>query len=267
MKKFNEPIIFTIQDLTFLLDIDRQVLRQTDNPANEISFVRDMTDHGSHYSLFFDREGKNIPGDAAGVAGRVEIIVPKLIELDPEGMAAKYGWQVGDLAGKTDFEVIVDQQALQQRREGALPLIRIMGEEFYVDLRLHELRHAGTFHPVLSLESFELTVDGWQYEAYYHPVIRQLVPLDPQLTELPESVVKIRIPNEIGLDPVGAARLYNIDERTLLRLHPIKRDLRAEVIPLSETGIPALIARNRQELMRQHRENMKKLRPKIRRHL
>lgn len=256
-----------IEGTPFLVDIDKQVLRQTDNPGNEISFIRDMTDHCSHYDLLYDRLEKNIPRQAVNVAQLKRITVPRLIELDPEGMAAKYGWQASDFAGKSDFQVIVNEQLLEQRHEGALPRIRIAGEDFYVDLRLRELRHAGTFHPVLSLKSFEMTADGWHYEAYYHPVIRQLVALDPKLTELPHNVVKIRIPNEIGLDPVGAARLYNIDERTLLRLHPIQKSLIAEVIPLSETQIPALIRRNREELMLQHRENVKKMRPKIRRHM
>lgn len=263
MNKLNEPIIFTIEGVTFEVDIHKQVLRQTDNPTNEISFVRDMTDLGSHYLLVFDPEGKNIPRQAHH-GHTIEVSVPKLIELDPQGMAAKYGWLVGDFPGKTDFQVIVDEALLQQRLDGALPRIRIAGEDFYVDLRLHELRHAGTFHPVLSLKSFDLTADGWHYEAYYHPFMRQLVPLDPRLTELPEGVVRIRIPNEIGLDPVGAAQLYHIDERMLLRLHPIKKDLRAEVIPLSETDIPALIRANREELMRQHRDNVKKIKPRMR---
>lgn len=264
---FNQPIIFAIEGTTFLVDIHTQVLRQTDNPANEISFVRDMADQDSHYSLFYDPEEKNIPRQTHGAVLLKEIIIPKLIELDPEGMAAKYGLQAGDLAGKTDFQVIVDQRLLEQRLQGALPRIRIAGEDFYVDLRLHELRHTGTFQPVLSLKSFELSPDGWHYQAYYHPVIRQVVPLDPELTELPESVVKIRIPNELGLDPVGAAQMYHIDERTLLRLHPIKKDLRAEVIPLSETGVPALIRKNREELVSQHCENVKKIKPKMRRRL
>ena len=262
----NQPIIFAIEGTTFIVDIHQQVLRQADNGANEISFVRDMTDHGSHYHLFYDLEEKNIARQDHAVVVR-EITIPKLIELDPEGMATKYGLRARDLAGKTDFQVIVDQELLERRLAGALPRIRIAGEDFYVDLRLHELRHTGTFHPVLSLKSFDVSPDGWHYEAYYHPVIRQVVPLDRQLTELPESIVKIRIPNELGLDPVGAAQMYHIDERALLRLHPIKKDLAAEVIPLSETNIPALIRKNREELISQHRENVKKIKPKMRRHL
>jgi hypothetical protein len=95
--------------------------------------------------------------------------------------------------------------------------------------------------------------------------MKQLVPLDPKLTELPDSIVKIRIPNEIGLDPVAAAGMYHIDERTLLRKHPIQKGMEAEVIPLSETYLPSLVRQNREALQREHRENAKKIRPRIRR--
>jgi hypothetical protein len=95
-------------------------------------------------------------------------------------------------------------------------------------------------------------------------VIRQVVDLDPKLLEFPEGVIKLKIPNEIGLDPIATARQYGMDERELLRRHPIQKDLKAEVIPLSETHIPALIRRNREALQQEHRDNAQRSRPKHR---
>ncbi|WP_426672104.1 hypothetical protein ACPPVU_12820 [Mucilaginibacter sp. McL0603] len=264
MNKLKEPVIYTIEGTAFVVDIDKQVLRQSDNPANEISFVRDMTDQGSHYRLFYDPDPSSKPPGTYNPDALKEFIIPKLIELDPDGMAAKYRYRPEELKNKTDFQIIVDQELLAQRHQGVLPKINIAGEEFVVDLRLQELRHAQSFHPVLSLNSFELTSDGRHYDGYYHPVIRQLVPLDPKLTELPDSVIKIKIPNEIGLDPVGAARIYGVDERELLRRYPIQRDLKAEIIPLSETHIPSLIRQNREQLQKEHRENAQKIKPRFR---
>jgi len=187
-----------------------------------------------------------------------------MTELDPENMAVKYGCSVERLKGKPDFDIMVDQEALASRRQGMLPRIDIAGEAFVVDLRMQELRHAEHFYPIISLRSFELTNDGWNYEAYYHPVVKQTVELDPKLLELPVSVIRIRIPNEIGLDPVSAAREYGMDERELLRRYPFQKDLKAEVIPLSETHIPALIQRNKEALQQAHRENTQKLKPRQR---
>ena len=88
--------------------------------------------------------------------------------------------------------------------------------------------------------------------------------IDPKLTEFPQGVIQIKLPNEIGLDPVATARKYGMNERELLRRYPIQKELKAEVIPLSETGIPRLIRQNKEQLQREHEENMRKARPRQR---
>jgi len=264
MSKSKQPVIFRFEALSFLVDIDKQVLRQTNDSSHEISFITQMTDRGDHYLIAFDLSRKRVyEGDFTH--DQIEpIIVPPLIALDPEGMSQKYGVPVDQLAGKTDFEIIVNQEALARREQGMLPQIDLGGEMFTVDLRLQELRHSQHFFPVISLKSFDLTNDGWHYEAYYHPVMKQVVELDPKLLEFPESVIKIKIPNEIGLDPVATARKYGMNERELLRRYPIQQNLKAEVIPLSETNIPGMIQRNKEALKQEHRENMQRAKPRIR---
>ncbi|MEN0057074.1 MAG: hypothetical protein AAGC65_25570, partial [Mucilaginibacter sp.] len=210
MNKLKEPVIYRFEQTSFAVDIDKQVLRQTDHPKNEISFINQMSDMGDHYLLAWDARIKN----AGTEPDHTEpVIIPPLIALDPEGMAKKYGLTVEQLKGKTDFEVIVDPYALEARRAGILPTIDIAGEKFIVDLRLLELRHAEYFFPVLSLKSFELTNDGWNYEAFYEPIMKQVVDLDPGLTEFPDGIIRVKIPNEIGLDPVATAQSYGMDER------------------------------------------------------
>lgn len=264
MNKPKQPIIFEIEGTSFEVDIAKQVLRQTDDPANEISFIRDMQDHGTFYRILYDLDEKRAAEDLFDQR-RVKVIdVPQLAALDPEGMAAKYGLTPEQLKDKSDFELLVDQEALKQRQQGVLPLIDIAGENFVVDLKLQELRHAQYFFPVISLRSFELTNDGWHYEAYYHPVIKQVVELDPRLLEFPDGVIRIKIPNELGLDPVATAREYGIDEREVLHRHPIQKDLKAELIPLSETNVPVLIQRNREALRQEHAEIARRIKPKHR---
>jgi len=261
MKNKQEPKIIHFEQVSFLIDIDKQVLRQTDKPEHEISFIRDMTDMGDHYLLPWDNDKKTVSHDPENAE---PLIIDQLVWLDPEGMSEKHGIPVEKLQTMRDFEVIVDQEALKQRRAGNLPQIDLAGEKFIVDLQLHELRHAKYFFPVISLKSFELTNDGWNYEAYYHPVMKQVVELDTKLLEFPEGVVKIKIPNELGLDPVATARMYGMDERELLRRHPIQKELKAEVIPLSETNIPAMIQRNKEALRQAHQENAQKAKPRHR---
>lgn len=262
MKTLKTPIIFEIEGTGFEVDIDKQVLRQTNDQTNEISFIQDMQDQGAFYHLLYDLDEKNAAHDLFD-QNRVKVVkVPQMTDLDRDGMAAKFSLPPELVMGKSDFEVIVDQKALDQRLNGILPQIDLAGEMFTIDLRLQELRNSQFFFPVISLKSFELTNDGWNYEAYYHPVMKQVVELDPKLLEFPEGVIKLKIPNELGLDPVAAARVYGMDERELLRRHPIQKDLKAEVIPLSETHIPALIQRNKENLRAEHRENALRARPR-----
>ena len=264
MNKLTTPVIFEIEGTSFEVDIDKQVLRQTNDQTNEISFIHDMKDQGAFYNLLYNLDEHNAAHDLFD-QNRVKLItVPQMTDLDREGMAVKHALPPELVMGKSDFELIVDQKLLYQRLNGVLPQIDLAGEKFTVDLRLHELRNSKYFFPVISLKSFELTNDGWHYEAYYHPVMKQVVDLDPKLLEFPEGVIKLKIPNEIGLDPVAIARQYGMDERELLRRHPIQKDLKAEVMPLSETHIPALIRRNKEALQQEHRDNAQRLRPRQR---
>jgi hypothetical protein len=258
------PVIFEIEGTSFEVDIDKQVLRQTNDQTNEISFIHDMQDQGAFYTLLYDLDDHNAAHDLFDQNRVKQITVPQMTDLDRDGMAVKHALPPELVMGKSDFELIVDQKLLDQRLNGILPQIDLAGEKFTVDLRLHELRNSKYFFPVISLKSFELTNDGWHYEAYYHPVIKQVVELDPKLLEFPEGVIKLKIPNEIGLDPVETARQYGMDERDLLRRHPIQKELKAEVIPLSETHIPALIRHNKEALQQEHRENAQRLRTKHR---
>lgn len=261
MSKLRTPVIYEIEGTAFEVDVDKQVLRQTDDRSNELSFIKDMQDHDKFYRLLYDLDEKKAAEDLFN-QNRVNVIdIPQMTELDPQGMAAKYGLFPEQVTGKSDFEVIVDPDLLERRLNGELPQINIAGETFVIDLKLQELRHAVHFFPVISLKSFELTDDGWHYEAYYHPVMKQVVELDPKLLELPEGVVKVKLPNEIGLDPVATAAAYGMDERALLRRYPIQKGLKAEVIPLSETDVPRLVRQNREHLQEEHRQVTQKSRP------
>lgn len=261
MNKLRKARIHSFEGLDFEVDIDKQVFRQINNPEHEISFITQMTDLGDHYMLAFDTITKTaVHGDHDPKAIR-PIIIPPLSELDPEGMAAKYGVSVELLKGKKDFEIIVDPEALELRRQGVLPVVNIAGDDFVFDLRLQELRHKENFHPVISMASLDLTSDGWHYEAFYHPYMKQIVSIDRKLLEFPDGVIKIKLPNELVLDPVGTARQYQMNEYELLRRYPIQKELKAELISLAETDIPRLIRRNKEALQEAHRENTQKIKP------
>jgi hypothetical protein len=254
MNKFREAPIYVIEGTSFLVDVDRQVLRQTNDQENEISFINQMQDHGSFYRLLYDPDERKAAKDLFDQSRVMVIDIPQMTALDPEGMAVTYGVPMAQLTGKADFEVIVNPELLQARLAGQLPTIEIADELFNLDLRLRELRHMQDPSLKISLRSFNLSKEGNHYEAAYHPVSRQVVQIDPQLTEFPEGVIMIRLPNEIRLDPVSVARQYGIDEKEFLRRYPIQSNLIAEIIPLGETNVPAMIRRNREQLQQEHND-------------
>jgi hypothetical protein len=258
MKKLRRLPTYKVGNIHFFVDVDKLELRQTDNPANTISFL-EMEDWGTHYRLFYDNISKGYSPATHPFVTEVE--VPPLVELDLAGMSLKYGISEDQIKGKTDFEVMVDQELLAMRRQGHLPKISVCGEGFFIDVRLHQLRHAEDFFPQINLKALDLSENGETYCGFYHPLIRQTVAIDPELTELPGGVVMIEIPNELQLDPVGAARLYGLDEKDILRRYPLKKLTEAKVIPLSATGLPSLAESNRQ-LQQQQRQQKTRVRPR-----
>lgn len=252
---------FDIEGTLFIVDVEKQVLREFQNPANEISFIDHMVDKGTHYELRYDPGTNSVAAKHLSDDAVIMADVPQMTQLDPYHMAKVYGIPEEQLKGKPDFEVIVDQEALAIRKNGKLPLIDINGEPFVVDLRLHELRHAELFYPIISLKSFDISGEEGHYEGFYNTIMKQVVEIDPKLLEFPDHVVKIRLPDEVELDPIAIARDYGMDEKELLRRYPIQKDLKAEIIPLSETGIPALIQRNKELLQKEHEKNMQQAKP------
>ena len=238
------PVI-DIEGVTFLVDVHAQELRELEDPNNRIAFL-DMRDKGDRYVFSYDPEVRNLPSIMAMRSDHIKrITIPQMIALDPEGVAARYQIPLKDLYGKTDFDLIVDPGLLERREAGLLPKIDIAGEDFIIDIRLNELRLATDSHTSINLKDMYLSDDGKMLEAYYDQKNHRLIELDTGLTEYPEGVVGIMLPNIIQLDPVGVCKLYGIEEREFLRRFPPQKSLSARLIPLQETGIASRIQINR----------------------
>lgn len=77
----------------FFVDVVRDQLREQENPENTISFDFLQQDRDG-YSFLYDVKLKNVPADAQQVEdGKrfIKITLGALMELDPEGIALKYG--------------------------------------------------------------------------------------------------------------------------------------------------------------------------------
>ena len=247
-----------IDGIPFFVDVDRAELVDAANPANTIPFS-DMKYTDEVYLFDFDTKERNLPLVRSAPEDIVEVKVPHMVVLDPEGMAEKHGMPLEEIRQKKDLDLAVDVAWLDSRRSGILPKINIAGSDFIVDMRLKELRAADNTDKRIDLNSLHMDDNGEQYIGFYKPASKEIVRIDHKIVNIPKGVVMLKIPNELKLDPLGVAREYGVDEISFLRSHPPQRNLQATVVPLSETGVPQLVERNRKQLAQ--KQNGKHLRP------
>lgn len=237
--------VYPIEGTEFIVDVARQELREVENPANTISFL-EMEDHGTHYLLRYDPDVKNLPE----VYGKdiIEISIPPMAALDPDGMSLAHGLNLMQTEVKTDFEIIVNQDLVGLREKGALPVIEIAGHPFYVDIRMDCLRPKDDFSTTgIQFSAIEdcLIEDEAKYMVPYDPKAREYVELDfNTITEIPEGLIVVEIPYQSQLDPIGYARKYDLDPKDLLRAYPPEANRKARIVPWSETPIERIMERN-----------------------
>ncbi len=136
------------------------------------------------------------------------------------------------------------KQLLQIRQLGKLPHIDLAGTDFTIDWRLRQLRETELPWKNISFDDFEMDDYGDKYLCFFNTETHELYMPPENLMELPENVVVLEIPNELHLDLVAVACEYGSDLAELLREYPITENLAAKVIPLTETGLPAIIENN-----------------------
>ena len=230
----------------FIVDVDKTEIRQMDRPENTMSF-HDMIDFGTKYTFICDTKdlGITAPDDHKN-QNFLSVELPPMAELDPIGMAEKYGKAVEDIKGKTDFEIMVDQELLQERLTGKLPLIDIARNSYIVDIRLKELRMENDPLNRINLRDLEFSPDGTHYQFYYDSNSKQALAVHPALSPYQGGILYIEIPNELKLDPVAVARDYEIGENDLLRRFPPQKDLKAKVTPVTRELHKELCIRHKQ---------------------
>src|SRR5690606_11533991 len=98
---------------------------------------------------------------------------------------------------------------------------------------------------VIPFSEVEYTDDEEGYEFFYHLDDKVIYELPEDITELPDRVVLVRIPDEFRLDPVAVAREEDLGEMVYETRYPYRARHAAEVIPLAETYLPEMVADNR----------------------
>lgn len=136
---------------------------------------------------------------------------------------------------------------LKQRMGGRLPEIDIDGTKFFVEIRLRELRADYRLMSRIDLDKCETGPDGESYRFAYNRETKQMVSIDPKITEWPKDVIILEIPGDVKLDPYAVAREYGMDPQEFVKQHPIEKEQKAKQIPLLETNFLAMMDKNKKQ--------------------
>lgn len=236
------PVI-SIEGTDFIVDVSQLELREKENPDNVILFEQ-MRDVGDGYTFKYSRDQPFF-----FMKGGITVKIPEWVELDPVGMAEKYGFTLEDLKGKTDFEVMVDQEALDMRiNGGVLPTVEIAGHIFYVDIRMDMLRPKDDFSSkgIVFSEIDEYYLEKTdEYLIPYNPATHEFQELDwGKITEYPKYLIAVKFPCEWKLDPVGWNRRSGMDLYDSLKVKGVQSHVDAETIPWEKTVLRDIIRDN-----------------------
>ncbi|MEB0249632.1 hypothetical protein QN344_05765 [Mucilaginibacter sp. 5B2] len=141
-------------------------------------------------------------------------------------------------------QILPQAELVTQRLAGKLPHIDINGTDFTIDLRLQELRETEMPWNHISIMDLEPSLDGDDQLFLYDTQKHCAYELDDNITELPEHVVLVALPDDFTLDPVAAARAVGYEETKFLDEYPIKQFLIAGITPLKDTFLPKMIEEN-----------------------
>lgn len=249
--------VYNIEGTDFIVDVANLQLQEKANPENVIP-VSDMRDVGDGYVFDYSPKEKNIPVLFSDDTDVRTVKIPELVQLDAIGMAEKYGFSANSIQGKTDFELMVDQQALGRRLMGQLPTVDIAGHTFFVDIRMDMLRPKDDFlSNGIVFSQIQHYYDDIQemYVIPYNSVKHEFQELDHHnITAIPKELMAISFPHESRLDPVGFNRKCGVDETDGLKETNLKSHFEAKVIDWKETGIEETIQEN---IKRQHKQQSK----------
>jgi len=245
-----------IEGTTFLVDIQQMAIIQKGIPDN-IIFFAEIENEDTHYNMPFDLKAKCLADGRTNEKDIVWVTVPRMSQLDPEGMAQKYNVPIEGITDKMDFEIMLENPAIASRMKGKLNIIEIEGHPFYVDFNMWSLRPHNDFstqgismEPLHETEEYEFFPEDAIY--LYKPAKHELFEPDwGTITELPKDTVIIKFPFLKEMDPVGYAHKFNRPLKDLLLETNFKPTTCAIKRELTETNLPELFKQNKEWMARE----------------
>jgi len=235
-----------IYDTIFQFDIDKMVFIKKDDPSNMI-FIRNMFDNLTHYEYYWkigetDDPSLSIAEDDIFNGSEVEkkiyraynvlminVKIPRIGEIDPEGMMRKYGCSLEDIKNKTDFEIIVNQDVLKQRMAGETVKIDVGGKVYHVDALEGTLLPVSGSEPSIKMAQFQYDYyieDEGCYYLYCNMDDGRIV--DILRDQTVENTIVYTVPHLSNLDPIPVINSLEFLTDLELYYHDLKMNHTAE---------------------------------------
>ncbi|MCS3801066.1 hypothetical protein [Niastella sp. OAS944] len=119
------------------------------------------------------------------------------------------------------------------KERSVLPRISLAGTEFYIDIRLMEMRQVDQWFNRISLNQLDVTRDGEHYLLFFNKKKNTLFTNNSNVELLPKHVVCLKIPHELALDPIVYARKMGQPDNAFLHLFPAVDLRQAEEIDVN----------------------------------
>ncbi|QIH34502.1 hypothetical protein [Sphingobacterium sp. DR205] len=218
-----------IEGTIFQFDIEGLVFIEKEKPSNTISLVY-MVDHGTHYSFDYSTVSKNHhsirqsldtdqildvifnPNKLNDPAILVEI--PRIAELDPLRFSQRYECSFKEMTEKTDFELMVDQDAFRRRTGGEAVKVSIAGNPFEID-PVHNILISTNGKEDINLNNLRDYYDSklLEYHIFYDIQTGKTLDVLNEGHIGNDSVRLVIVPDVAFLDPIGKNRAANLPDR------------------------------------------------------
>lgn len=230
----------------YRLDISEMSLKSIDKPEKEIKLA-DITPDADGDFYLSHHNGTSELYAVTGLNSDSESLVrlPKaLLTMDVTDQA-----QIDTINAesfKQDMGFVIINDTIQSRLSGKLPVVDLAGDKFFLDVRLNELRHIDDFSHRIDMDAFYSFDES--ICAIYDTADKQVLQIDGDtITETPKNAVYVELQDFFYIDPVGYARKDRLPDTYFLNNVLMVNKPAALVKPLSETELPSLIKKNRQQ--------------------
>ncbi len=225
---------YEIEGIDFIVDVDFNLLRHPIHEKIGYSFLHDMTETGTGYTLTIDPDSM-LSKNQSDLQGRRTIYeIPYMVKLDPEGMKEKF---CTGILPETDGELKNNENIWYMRQIGTSAAVKILDDYYFLNAEGRCFIRTRVDSPISLLDTAKMSMDHFitVHQCLYDPQAKTIY--HPESWVLPEGIIGLQIPTMAYCDSYNYARVQNrLDEPDFFRWHPVRSNMPAREIPIEQLG-------------------------------